>query len=145
MRSPTAARAALALLCGYCAFLGLIAAFAPHTFYADFPFLTHWVELLPPYNEHLVTDVGGLYLGFAVVFAWATARLERTLTLATCSGFLTVAVLHLIFHASHLEGFGTVDGSAEIAALASLLLPPAVAIWASAGQAVGGTPRTPGT
>jgi hypothetical protein len=128
------ARAALVLLCGYCVFLGAIAAFAPHTFYDDFPFLAQWVERLPPYNEHLVTDVGGLYLGFAVIFSWAAWRLERALVLAVCVGFLTVAVLHLIFHASHLGGFGTVDGVAEIAALASLLLPPAIAIWAVGGE-----------
>ena len=110
--------------------MSAIAAFAPHTFYEDFPFFAHWVELLPPYNEHLVSDVGGLYLGFAVIFAWAVCRPQRELVLGLSAGFLTVAVLHLGFHASHLEGFGTVDGIAEIAALASLLLPPVVAIWA---------------
>ena len=34
------------------------------------------------------------------------------------------------FHATHLDGFGTVDAIAELAALASLLIPPLVAIWA---------------
>jgi hypothetical protein len=131
MRWPEAARAALALLCGYCLFIGATAAFAPHVFYDDFPFLAHWVERLPPYNEHLVTDTGGLYLGFAVIFAWAAWKLERSLVIAVCTGFLVVAILHLIFHASHLAGFGTVDGVAEIAALASLLFPPLVAIWAT--------------
>jgi uncharacterized protein YciI len=127
--SPAVARAALALLCLYCLALGGIAAFAPRAFYDDFPFFAHWVELLPPYNEHLVTDVGGLYLGFALLFGRAAWGLERTLVLATCAAFVLSAGLHLIFHASHLEGFGTVDGIAEIAALAALLLPPVVAIW----------------
>lgn len=120
----------LALLCAYALALGALAAFAPHTFYDDFPFFSHWVELLPPYNEHLVTDVGGLYLGFALLFGWAARSLERTLVRAACAAFLLTACLHLIFHASHLEGFGTADGIAEIAALAALLVPPAVAIWA---------------
>src|SRR5882757_2805799 len=71
MRSPNAARAALGFLAAAAILIGVTAAFAPRTFYDDFPFVTHWVELLPPYNEHLVTDVGGLYLGFAVLFAWA--------------------------------------------------------------------------
>jgi uncharacterized protein YciI len=123
------ARAMLVLLCLYALILGALAAFAPHTFYDDFPFFSHWVELLPPYNEHLVTDVGGLYLALAVIFAWAAWSLQRTLVRAACTGFLLAAVLHLVFHAGHLEGFGTVDGVAEIAALASLLLPPAIAIW----------------
>jgi hypothetical protein len=124
-------RALLALMAGYALFLGATATFAPRTFYDDFPFLAHWVERLPPYNEHLITDVGGLYLGFALLFGWAAWKCERTLALAASSAFLLVAVLHVVFHATHLEGFGTVDGAAEIAALASLLVPPAVVIWSA--------------
>lgn len=124
------ARAMLGLLCGYCVFIGATAAFVPRTFYDDFPFLAHWVERLPPYNEHLISDVGGLYLGFALLFGWAAWKLERTLALPVCAAFLLSAILHLIFHIGHLEGFGTVDGVAEIAALASLLAPPLIAIWA---------------
>lgn len=132
MRRPRLARGALLLLCGYCLFIGLTAAVAPHVFYDDFPFLGHWVERLPPYNEHLVSDVGGLYLGFAVVLGLAAWRLERNLVVAACAGFLTVSLLHLLFHATHLEGFGGLEGAEELAGLASLLIPPALAIWASA-------------
>jgi hypothetical protein len=130
-RHPRLVRGALLLLCGYCLLLGLTAVAAPHTFFADFPFLAHWVERLPPYNEHLVTDVGGGYLGFAVVLGLAGWRPERNLVIAACAGFLTVAVPHLLFHATHLTGFGTIDAIAELTALASLLLPPLVALWAS--------------
>src|ERR1700761_3875115 len=126
MRWPAGARGFLALICAYCVFIGATAAFAPHTFFNDFPFLAHWVERLPPYNEHLVTDVGGAYLGFAVVLGLAAWRPERNLVGAACAGFLTVAVPHLLFHAMHLGGFGTVDAIAELAALASLLIPPSV-------------------
>lgn len=130
MRSANAARVALAILLISAASVGLVAAFAPHTFYADFPFLRHWVDLLPPYNEHLVTDVGGLYLGFAVLFAWAAWTLQPSLVRASCVAFLLTSVLHLIFHATHLEGFDTGDAIAQIGSLAFLLIPPAVAIWA---------------
>jgi hypothetical protein len=134
MRSPTLARAALLVLCGYCLFIGFTALVVPHTFYTDFPFLAHWVERLPPYNEHLVTDVGGLYVGFAVVVGIAAWRPEeRLLVVAACAGFLTVSVPHLLFHVTHLDGFGAVDGALEIAALASLLIPPCVALWATQG------------
>jgi len=132
MRSPRSARAALCVLFVSALLVGLPAALAPETFYDDFPFIAHWVNLLPPYNEHLVTDVGGLYLGFAVLFAWALRTLDRTLVQAVCSAWLLAATLHLFFHASHLEGFGTADGIAEIASLAFLLLPPPVALWAVA-------------
>jgi hypothetical protein len=135
MRSPNAARAALGFLAVTSLLIGATAAFAPQTFYADFPFLTHWVELLPPYNEHLVTDVGGLYLGFAVLFVWAAWSLERTLVRAVCVAWLLTATIHLAFHAGHLDGFTTADAIAEIASLALLLAPPPLAIWATSARA----------
>ncbi len=130
MRSPGAARGALTFLLFSAASIGLVAAFAPHTFYDDFPFLRHWVELLPPYNEHLVTDVGGLYLGFAVLFAWAWRTLQPTLVRAVCCAWLLTATLHLIFHVTHLEGFDTGDAIGQVVSLALLLIPPPIAIWA---------------
>jgi hypothetical protein len=129
MNSPRSARAALGFLFLAALTIGFTAAVLPRTFYEDFPFLTRWVELLPPYNEHLVTDVGGLYLGFAVLFGWAAWTLERTLVRAVCIAWLLTAALHLYFHAGHLENFGTGDAVAEIASLALLLVPPPLAIW----------------
>lgn len=129
MNSPRSARAALFVLFLAALTIGLTAAVVPRTFYDDFPFLTRWVELLPPYNEHLVTDVGGLYLGFAVLFAWAARTLERTLVQAVCVAWLLTATLHLFFHAGHLENFGAGDAIAEIASLTLLLAPPPLAIW----------------
>jgi len=129
MNSPRAARLALFFLCAAALTIGLTAALVPRTFYDDFPFVTAWVSLLPPYNEHLVTDVGGLYLGFAVLLAWAAWTLERTLVRAVCCAWLLAATLHLVFHAGHLEGFGTADAIAEIVSLALLLIPPPIAIW----------------
>ena len=140
MRSAAVTRVALLLVCAYCLFLGAIAVVAPHTFFDDFPFLAHWVERLPPYNEHLVSDVGGLYLGFAVVIGLAAWRLERGLVVAACAGFLTVSLLHLLFHATHLEGMSGLEGAEELVALASLLIPACVALWASGGPATATVP-----
>ncbi|MFL5873155.1 MAG: hypothetical protein ACJ75T_06750 [Solirubrobacterales bacterium] len=123
-------RLALAFLLVAALSIGLTAAAFPHAFYDDFPFLTHWVELLPPFNEHLVTDVGGLYLGFAILFGWAAWTFEPALVRPLCIAWLVTASLHLLFHADHLESFGTADAIAEIASLALLLLPSAIALWA---------------
>jgi hypothetical protein len=132
MRSPRSARVALGYLFLVAVTIGLTAAVAPRTFYDDFPFITHWVELLPPYNEHLVTDVGGLYLGFAVLFAWAAWTLDRALVGAVSVAWLLSAAIHLLFHARHLDHFGSADAIAEITTLALLLIPPPIAIWATA-------------
>jgi hypothetical protein len=111
--------------------IGLTATAAPRTFYDDFPFLASWVELLPPYNEHLVTDVGGLYLGFAVLFGWALWSLDRTLIQAVSVAWLLSAGVHLLFHAGHLEGFSSADAIGELTSLALLLVPPPLAVWAT--------------
>lgn len=130
MRSAVAARAALVILLLSAASVGIPAALAPHAFYNDFPFLAHWVDRIPPYNEHLVTDVGGLYLGFTVLFAWAAWTLQPTLVRAVCSAWLLAAALHLGFHATHLDNFDTADAIAELSSLGFLLIPPPLAIWA---------------
>lgn len=130
MRSPNVARGALAILLLSAASIGIVATLAPHAFYDDFPFLRHWVDLLPPYNEHLVTDVGGLYVGFSVLFAWAAWTLQPTLVRAVCSAWLLSEALHLGFHATHLDGFSTGDAIGQVASLAFLLIPAAVGIWA---------------
>jgi len=140
MRSPRSARAALGFLFVSALAIGLTAAVLPRTFYDDFPFLAHWVELLPPYNEHLVTDVGGLYLGFAVLFGWAAWTLGRTLVRAVSVAWLLTAAIHLCFHAGHLAGFNTADAIAELFTLALLLVPPPVAVWAVA-ETDGDQPR----
>lgn len=144
VRSSPAARGALLALFLAALTIGLTATVAPRTFYDDFPFVTAWVSLLPPYNEHLVTDVGGLYLGFAVLFAWAARTLERTLVRAVCAAWLLTATLHLVFHAGHLEGFGTADAIAELASLALLLIPPPIAIW-GVGPSRPSSPAAPGS
>ena len=131
MRNPSIARFALGLLFASSLLIGVTATVFPQTFYEDFPFVASWVNLLPPYNEHLVTDVGGLYLGFAVLFAWAARTLERTLIRAVCVGWILAASLHLIFHAGHLEGFSAADAVGELATLSLLVGAPLVALWAS--------------
>jgi len=131
MERPTLVRPALAFLFVSTAFTGLSAALVPHGFYADFPFVTHWVNLLPPYNEHLVTDVGELYLGFAVLFGWATWTLQPALIRPLCTAWLLPSVLHLGFHAAHLGNFDTADATGEIVALALTVVPAIIVLWAS--------------
>lgn len=128
-RAPGIARAALVVLTLTALSIGLPASFAPRSFYDDYPFFASWVDLLPPYNEHLVTDVGGLYLGFAVVLGWAAWTLGRELVRAACAGWALMSLLHFVFHAGHLHGFSTADAIAELVALGFVLVVPAIAAW----------------
>lgn len=102
--------------------LGIPAAFAPETFYTDYPFFTALVSLLPPYNEHLITDVGGLYLGFGVLFIWAVIKPSRQLIVPVCVAWIVAQSLHFAFHISHLTGFTTTEAVTQQIGLAVYIL-----------------------
>jgi len=108
----------------------LFALFAPRSFFDDFPVAgAHWVSSLPPYNEHLIRDVGGLYLALGLLFAWAAVTLARALVVPVCVAWAGFSLLHGVFHALHLDGFSTVDAIVELASLAAVLVLPLLAIW----------------
>jgi hypothetical protein len=84
--------------------------------------------MLPPYNEHLIHDVGNYKLAFAILFAWAAWRPSRELVVPLASAWSVAALLHAGYHAFNLDGFGPADAIALIALLASVLALPALAI-----------------
>jgi hypothetical protein len=89
---------------------GAWALFAPRFFYDGFPLpALAWVTKFPPYNEHLVRDLGALSLGLTTVLLIAAVSPERHLVRAAAVGCLAFTVPHLIFHAAHLGRFDTVD------------------------------------
>jgi len=76
----------------------------PESFFDRFPGAGRgWVASLPPYNEHLVRDVGGLSLALAVVLAQAAARADRSTSRVVALGFGAYAAPHALFHVQHLE------------------------------------------
>ncbi len=97
-------RWALALLALSALSVAAPALLTPRDFYEHFPLGAAWVRALPPYNEHLTTDVGGLYLGFTVLFAWAAVTLERALVVPVCVAWSAFSIAHLGFHATHRAG-----------------------------------------
>ena len=109
--------------------VGLLATLAPRTFYDDFPLFASWVDNLPPYNAHLVTDTGGLYLGFALLLAWSLR--SPALVVPVCTAFVLTQVLHTAFHSAHLDGYSGADGVTQMAALLGLIAAPVVAIVSS--------------
>lgn len=108
--------------------VGVLASFAPRAFFDDFPFFAAWVANLPPYNEHLVTDVGGLQLAFGLLFAYAAWRPSRELVVPLCAGWAVSQVLHNLFHLRHLEPFTTADAIGQTVALLAVLALPLLII-----------------
>jgi hypothetical protein len=121
-------RLTLAYLALAAAVPGLLATFAPSAFYDSFPLGRGWVQMLPPYNEHLIHDVGNYKLAFAVLFAWAAWRPSRELVVPVASAWSLAALLHAGYHALNLDGFGAGDAIALIAVLTSVLALPVLAI-----------------
>ena len=63
---------------------GIWITISPTSFYDDFPLGRGWVEALPSYNEHLMSDVGGLFMatGVLLIVAGFFARAQRSSLLA---------------------------------------------------------------
>ena len=112
------------------AFTGVLATLVPRTFYDDFPAGLSWVDMFPPYNQHLVSDVGEFYLAFTVLFVWAAISLRRALVVPLCTAWIVVALVHFGYHAAHLDGWDTGDAIAQTVALALVLVLPVVALAA---------------
>jgi hypothetical protein len=94
---------------------GAWALFAPRSFYDGFPVPGNgWVARFPPYNEHLVRDLGALSLGLTTVLVLAAVHPERRLVRAAAWGCLGFTVPHLVFHVAHLGRFGAADVVAQL-------------------------------
>lgn len=107
-------------------FDGLYALLAPRSFYGDFPFGRGWVEALPAYNEHLVRDVGGLFIATGVILIAAGIHLERRLVAVALGSWLCFAVPHTIYHLLNLGAYGTGDA---IGNAVSLVLTVVLPVW----------------
>ena len=91
--------------------------FAPRSFYDDVP----TVSDDPPFNQHLMTDIGGLSLAMAVVMG-AAVLMDRTLTRVALVAYLVYSVSHLLFHATHLMGLSSGGTVLLLTALTALPL-----------------------
>jgi len=114
-------RAGLTLLALITLTVGAWQYFAPRSFYTGVP----TVAADPPFNQHLMTDVGGLGLALAVVLGATAATMDRLLIRVALAAYLVYSVSHLLFHVTHLTGLSP-GGSAFL--VTSLTLLPAFAL-----------------
>jgi len=139
--APRAAfRAILGVLAAVQTVNGFYALLAPRSFYEDFPAGRGWVEALPAYSEHLVRDVGGLFLATAVVLAAAAVWLERRLVLVALVSFLAFSIPHTTYHLFNLDGISTGDAIAEAVSLLLMVIAPLALLVAMLRAARGGGP-----
>lgn len=120
-RIPHAAAAALTASALY---VGGWAAPFPRSFYDSFPGLNkYWVATDGPFNEHLVRDVGALYLALAVTGILALVHRDRRAFVSLGAGWTVFSVLHLGYHLGHLDTLAsTADKVGEVASLSITLV-----------------------
>jgi len=120
------ARIGLAYIAIGFALVGFWAAFAPTSFYKDFPGAgRHWISPDGPFNQHLIRDVGELNLALMVVVLAAGVTLSLPLVRAALLATLVNGVLHVVYHVGHVDMFSSSD---QVAIIGSLVLAPIVAL-----------------
>lgn len=128
--------AVLALFVAQWGALGAWAVLAPRSFYDDFPGLGRtWISVDGPFNEHLLRDVGGLFLALAAVSA--VALWQRSTTAIRTAGLATVvfSVPHVTYHATHTDVLDAADAVASVGSLAfGLLLGVALVVRPGGGS-----------
>jgi hypothetical protein len=121
----TVIRVATGALGAVHAWWGIWALLFPLQFFETFPgFGRRWTAAYPPYNEHLVTDLGATFLTLGFLLGVGAAIRNgavRTVALAAVAFFST---LHLAFHAGHWGSLGTADLATSLVALVLGVLAP---------------------
>jgi hypothetical protein len=107
------------------AWWGIWARVWPANFFADFPGLGHrWTAAYPPYNDHLVTDLGGAFLTLAFLLLAAAVVDNRAVRTLALLGTGVFGALHLSFHLTEQGQMPGGDYATSIVALALGVLVP---------------------
>jgi hypothetical protein len=100
----------------------------PRSFFDDFPLGRGWIAAAGgAYNEHLVRDVGALFLALVITSLW-TVR-DRALVTPVAVAWLALGVLHAGFHSEHLD---RLSGADQVLLSTTLLAVPILSIAAIA-------------
>jgi hypothetical protein len=106
---------------------GLWARLAPRHFFDNFPGFGHrWTAAYPPYNEHLVTDLGATFLTLAFFLVVGAAMRSGPVRRLALGGVLLFNALHLSFHATDDGTMAPFDFGASLATLIGGVVVPAV-------------------
>ena len=105
------------------AYVGLWASFWPTSFYDSFPGLGRiWIAVDGPFNEHLIRDVGGLYLGLAIAGAAATFSRYPDAGRVIGVAWVVFGLPHLIYHAGQFGQLPAADAIGNAITLGGSLI-----------------------
>lgn len=116
-------RAILAVTALIGLYVGGWAAVDPRSFYDSFPGLgSVWVAVDGPYNEHLVRDIGTLYVALAAASTVAAASHRTDAGRVVGVAWIVFSIPHLTYHLAHLDGFSVKDVVGQVVALGATVL-----------------------
>ena len=99
---------------------GAWAILAPRHFFDTFPgFGQRWTGAYPPYNGHLVVDLGATCTTLGVLLVLAAVLRDRRVTTVVLAGVLVFSTLHLLYHATH---HGLLHGASLAGSIAAVVL-----------------------
>lgn len=105
------------------------ATFVPESWYDNFPLGRGWVPVEGgAYDEHLVRDVGVLFVALIIVTVWSVWRSDAMTVVAIA--WLVQGLFHVGFHVGHLDGLDTADQIGLVGSLVSIPILAAVSLWA---------------
>ncbi len=124
------ARIAVGCIALFMTWTAVQAAFFPRSFFDDFPFGRGWIAAEGgAYDEHLVRDVGVLFLALIIISVWSAWTGQGLAAVAVA--WLVQGVLHLWYHVAHLDGLDGLDRVGLVASLAVVPLLASVALITS--------------
>jgi hypothetical protein len=100
--------------------IGFVATVTPLAFYDYVP----WVNLAPPFSEHLMRDYGAMNLALGLVTAVAAVTMDRRTVRTALAAYLVFAILHLLFHVTHHHHYPAAQAVGETTALTFAMLLP---------------------
>jgi hypothetical protein len=104
-------------------YVGAWAAVFPQSFYDSFPgFGFMWIAVDGPFNEHLIRDVGALYLAIsaiAIVAFFSTAIIATRMVGVAWTVF---GIPHLAYHLNHLSELSLADAIGNVVGLGGSLM-----------------------
>ena len=100
--------------------IGVVATMTPQAFYDYMP----WVNLAPPYSEHLIRDYGAMNLALGLVTVVAATTMDRRMVHTALAAYLLFAIPHLLFHLTHHHNYAMAQAVGETAALTFAVLLP---------------------
>ncbi|NYD71020.1 hypothetical protein [Herbiconiux flava] len=123
-------RAILWVLTALAAAIGGWSMIWPAQWYATFPdgvadgMLGQWILADGPFNEHLIRDVGAMYLALAGAGVVAALSTSVTAMRAVGVAWIVFSAPHLFYHLLHLHGLDAVDAVVEPISLALTVVLP---------------------